>query len=56
MSSILEWIVLGRERQVEVYRRPEKGRYQETRVADVNETLECSSVPGVRIQVAELFG
>jgi Uma2 family endonuclease len=50
------WIVLGRERQVEVYRRPVNGRYQETCVADVNDTIECSSVPGVRIQVGELFG
>lgn len=50
------WIVLGRERQVEVYRRPVNGLYQETCVADVSDTLECSSVPGVRIQVAELFG
>ena len=49
------WIVLGGERQVEVYRRPENGRYQETLVVGVNDTLECSSVPGVRIQMAELF-
>jgi Uma2 family endonuclease len=48
--------VLGRERQVEGYRRPENGRYQETRLFNVNDTLECSSVPGVRIQLAELFG
>src|SRR5262245_61175836 len=27
------WIVLGNERRVEVYRRPENGRYQEMRVA-----------------------
>ena len=49
------WIVLGGERRVEVYRRPENGRYQETLVVGVNDTLECSSVPGVRIQMAELF-
>jgi Uma2 family endonuclease len=48
------WIVLGRERQVEVYRRPENGRYQDTRVVGVNDTLECLSVPGVRIPIAEL--
>ncbi len=50
------WIVLGRERQVEVYRRLENRRYQETLLVGMNETLECSSVPGVRIDVAELFG
>ena len=50
------WIVLGRERQVEVYRRAESGRYQEKRLFSANDTIECSSVPGVRIQVAEMFG
>jgi Uma2 family endonuclease len=50
------WIVLGRERQVEVYRRPENGRYQETLVVGENDTLECSHVPGLRIPMAELFG
>jgi Uma2 family endonuclease len=50
------WTVLGRERQVEVYRRPENGRYQETRLFNVNDTLECSSVPEVRLQIAQLFG
>jgi Uma2 family endonuclease len=49
------WIVLGRERQVEVYRRPENGRYQETLLLGGNETLECSSIPGVRVQAPELF-
>lgn len=49
------WIVLGRARQVEVYRRPENGRYQETRVVGVNDTLECLSVPGARIPLAELL-
>jgi Uma2 family endonuclease len=49
------WIVLGSARQVEVYRRPENGRYQETRVVGVNDTLECPSVPGVRIPIAELL-
>jgi Uma2 family endonuclease len=50
------WIVLGRERQVEVYRHPENGRYQETVLVGGNDSLECSSVPGLRIQMAELFG
>jgi Uma2 family endonuclease len=50
------WIVLGRERQVEVYRRPVNGRYQETWGAGLNDTLECSSVPGLRVRMAELFG
>src|SRR5438094_526546 len=49
------WIVLGLERKVEVYRRPEAGRYQETRFAGVNDTLECNSAPGMQIRLAELF-
>lgn len=49
------WIVLGHERRVEVYRRPERGRYQECRLAGSDETLECASVIGVRVRVSELF-
>ena len=49
------WIVLGSERNVEVYRRPEGGRYQETSLLGPNDTLECSSMPGLRIRVADLF-
>jgi len=50
------WIVLGRERRVEVYRRPENGRYQEMQVIGGSDTLESCSVVGVRIALAELFG
>lgn len=49
------WIVLGRERQVEVYRRPENGHYPAKQVVGPDETLECRSVPGVRISLSELF-
>jgi Uma2 family endonuclease len=49
------WILLAQERQVEVYRRPENGRYQETFVGGEKHALESSSVRGVRLQVAELF-
>ena len=48
------WIVLGSLREVEVYRRPENGRYLERFMAGAN-TLECSSIPGIRLRVAELF-
>ena len=50
------WIVLGTERQVEVYRQPLNGRYQETRTAGPDDTVESSAVPEVRIQVSDLFG
>ena len=49
------WIILGNQRQVEVYRRPENGRYQETFVVGENDALECSSIPGMRLQLTELF-
>ena len=34
------WIVLGTERKVEVYRRPEGGRYVENKVIGRDDTLE----------------
>jgi Uma2 family endonuclease len=49
------WIVLGPQRQVEVYRRPEKGCYQETRTFGLEDTLVCASLPAVRIRVSDLF-
>jgi Uma2 family endonuclease len=49
------WIVLGNEQLVEVYRRPEQGRYQETRVCASDDVLECVGVPDVRLKVSELF-
>ena len=49
------WIVLGPERTVEVYRRPEGGRYQEMHTFGLDHTLECSSVPGVQIRLGDLF-
>jgi len=50
------WIVLGSEQKVEVYRRPENGRYVEACLFGLNDTLECSAIPAVRIRVADLFG
>ena len=49
------WIVLGQEQQVEVYRRPVAGAYEERTLFRADETIECSSVPGVRVHVSELF-
>ncbi len=48
------WIVLGVERTIEVYRRPENGRYQEQRLFGCGETIECSSLPGVQIRPSDL--
>jgi Uma2 family endonuclease len=49
------WIVLGNERKVEVYRRPEQGSYLEKVVVEQSEILECSSLSGVRIRISDLF-
>ncbi len=49
------WIILGSERRVEVYRRPEQGRYQEVRARGSDDWLECAAIPGVRLLVGELF-
>ena len=49
------WIVLGPERQIEVYRQLAKGRYREKLLLALNDTLECASLPAVRIRVSELF-
>jgi Uma2 family endonuclease len=49
------WIILGNECQVEVYRRPENGRYRETFIAGLTGEIECSSIPGLRLQVVQCF-
>ena len=49
------WIVLGDERQVEVYRQPENGVYQQKRLYAVGETLACAGVPGLQVPLAEWF-
>ncbi len=49
------WIVIGTECQVEVYRRPENGLYQEKRLYRQDEELMCAVLPGLRLSVADLF-
>ena len=48
------WIVLPRDRQIEVYRRPESGAYRDVQTVSEG-TLECASIAGVRISLDELF-
>ena len=48
------WIVLPRERQIEVYRHPEAGAYREMLTVR-DDALECTSVAGVKVVLAELF-
>src|SRR6266404_7858834 len=42
------WIVLGSKRQVEVYRSPQDGRFQEKQIIGPDAILECASLPSVR--------
>ena len=49
------WIILPREKSIEVHRHPENGRYREMRLYTVGDILECASVPGVRVALGELF-
>jgi Uma2 family endonuclease len=49
------WIVLGTERRVEVYRRPQHGQYRDVQVYGPEDTLECASVPTVRLNLHDLF-
>lgn len=49
------WIVLGKERQVDIYRRPENGVYQEKRTFGLADSLSSTSVPKLSFQVSDLF-
>ena len=49
------WIVLPNQRQVEVYREPENGAYKTKLTSLAPAMLECSSVPGVRVDLEDLF-
>ena len=49
------WLVLGPERQVEVFRRPDGGRYAETAVLPAEAMLASTALPGVRVPLTELF-
>ncbi len=49
------WIVLGSERQVEIYRQPEGGAYRVRHTASVDEEVICASVPEIRVRLADLF-
>src|SRR5438270_434707 len=45
------WIVLGKERKIEVYLDPRDGQYQQKRIVGADETLQCASVPALRIRI-----
>ncbi len=49
------WIVLPKQRQIEVYREPRDGVYAMKIICEAPAVLECGSVPQVRVDLAELF-
>ncbi|HEX5222720.1 MAG TPA: Uma2 family endonuclease [Verrucomicrobiae bacterium] len=49
------WIILAAERQVEIYRHPQNGRYQEKQSVGADQVIEVASVPGVHVRWSELF-
>ncbi len=50
------WIILAEAQQVEVRRQPVNGEYLEQQTYRVADTLVCSSVLGLSVALAELFG
>jgi len=49
------WIVLGKERKIEVYLDPKNGQYQQKGIVDTHETLQCASVPALQVRIADFF-
>jgi Uma2 family endonuclease len=49
------WLVLGPEHQVEVFRRPEAGRYAESQVLTPDSILASTTLPGITVPLSELF-
>ncbi len=47
------WIVLAEERQIEVYRQPENGRYQQRQLYSDGKTLVCESTPEVQVPLED---
>ena len=49
------WVVLPKERAIEVFRQPEGLAYREVRRYEFADELACSTVPGVKFALSELF-
>jgi Uma2 family endonuclease len=49
------WIVCPSLRQIEVYRQPKSDGYAERITVAAPAVLECQSLPGVRVELGELF-
>ena len=49
------WIILGVERQIEVFSEPVAGRYQQKRMFGVDDILSCGVLSDLQIRVSDLF-
>ncbi|HEY2343483.1 MAG TPA: Uma2 family endonuclease [Chthoniobacteraceae bacterium] len=49
------WIVLPKEKSIEVYRQPESGRYREMHIYVVGDELVCGELPSIRLSLDALF-
>lgn len=49
------WLVLGPERQVEVYRQPEAGRYSSRELLNADATLASPVAPALGLKLTDLF-
>ncbi len=49
------WIVNAKAQNIEVYRQPTTSGYLETEILSPGQTLKCSSLAGVEIEVGQLF-
>jgi Uma2 family endonuclease len=49
------WLVLGTEKQIEVYRRPSASQFLERTVHSPTGRVESASVPGFAVELAALF-
>lgn len=50
------WIVLGPEREIEIHRQPEAGRYRQTARISEEDELSSTAVPEIRFPARRLFG
>lgn len=50
------WIVLGPERQIEIRSEIQSSQYKKMRIVESHETIECGSIPGLRISLPDIFG
>lgn len=49
------WLVLGPEKQIEVYRQPQDGRYTETSIHSAGEVATSVAVPNFTVDPAKLY-